>query len=351
MPVNAPDPATRGVATYLSEHPGLHDLDTIAQAAGTSASIAGKVLKKLVEATPQVVRVEGTGADRKWTWALPAQHGTAEEPKRESANFAAEKTSRTEQRGSGPRPNEQATAPTPPAEPTGSESGNAAPEPASADGTAAPQRDADQTIMHAARTLAAAQAPMSTADIAAAGFLSPKSLHLLTALRALAAGDLIDCSRPFAPDDPDCTWQWTGTDQTEFLHAAAEVMLEDAPDSATCPTCGTVKAIPGIAKDRKRGGNVRGDGKPRLGKDELAAMVKAWVAAPENAGETVKVGDVVRELRALHGDRISRHSHGSVSKALDKLTGPDPAHQDQSPLLTLESDSPITYRIRALPKG
>jgi hypothetical protein len=354
MAANATDPATRGIAKYLSEHPGLHDLDTIAQAASASKPIAGKVLKQLLDTTPPVIRAEGTGATKKWAWALPSASSGTDEPKNGTAiktdNADKKEEAKSDQHEAAPASTTKAPEPKPSAEPSGTGPRDPAASPAKADVPAAPARDADQTIMHAARTLAAAKEPVTTADIAAAGYLAPKSLHLLTALRALAAGGLIDCSKPFSPDDPDCTWQWTGTDPATFLSAAAKVELEDAPDSATCPTCGTVKTIPGIAKNRNRGGNVRGDGKPRLGKDELGDMVKAWVAAPENAGELVKVGDVERELRAVHGAKIAKHSYGSVSKALAKLTEFDPARKDQPALLTLESDKPVTYRIRDLPK-
>lgn len=352
MAANTTDPATRGIETYLSEHPGLHDLDTIAQAASTSTPVAGKVLKQLVDAKPPVVRVEGSGAARKWEWALPSPSSDTGKGKDANGSEPAapkKEGAPTDQPDPARAPAAKAKEPKPTAEPAAA--APSAPTGASTqpDGPASPERDADQVIMHAARTLAAATTPVATADIAAAGYLSPKSLHLLTALRALAAGGLIDCSKPFAPDDPACTWQWTGTDPATFLSAAAKVELADAPDSATCPTCGTVKAIPGIAKNRKRGGNVRSDGKPRLEKDELSGMVKAWVEAPDNAGELVKVGDVQRELRAIHKDKIAKHSYGSVSKALAKLTEFDPARKDQPPLLTLESDDPVAYRIRALP--
>jgi hypothetical protein len=343
MSSSKPDPAMRAIAAYLSEHPGAHDLDAIAAAASVSKPIAGKVLKHLVDARPSIVHLDEVDGKRTWAWTQTASSGAeaAPAPRGETSEPDATKGNQP------PAPDKGSRDSTKPETTANDRSSGGKVDPTTPDSP--PQRDADQVIMHAARTLATAKGPMTTAEIAAAGYLSAQSLHLLTALRALAFHSLVECSKPFEPDAPDCTWQWNGKEAMELLSKAATVDLGDAPDSQTCPTCGTAKAIPGIAKDRKRGGNLRLDGKTRLGNNELADMVKAWVEKPENAGKTIKPVQMGHELRKVHGDRVAKATYGSISKALAKLTEFDPAHKDQPPLLTLESDKPITYRIRELP--
>ncbi|MDA1359780.1 hypothetical protein O1R50_09110 [Glycomyces luteolus] len=346
MAVNTPDPATRAIATYLSEHPGPQGLDTISTAAGVSKPIAGKVLKQLVDTTPAVVRLDQSDPKHKtWAWALPAT-AESEEPAASQPADTGREPDPDKEKAAEPVEDSTKGAETPAADASVGTGSTDIDEPEDSD--SAPERDADQVIMHAARTLAAATEPITTAEIAAAGYLSARSLHLLTGLRALTFHGLIDCSKPFEPDASDCTWTWNGGDTAAFLAKAAAVDVADAPDAQVCPTCGNSKSIPGIAKDRKRGGNVRLDGKTKFANNELADMVKAWIEMPENAGKLVKVNDVIVGLRKVHGDRISKQSYGSVSKAMVKLTALDPAHKNRPALLTHESDKPVTYRIRSL---
>ena len=345
MAANTPDPATRAIITFLSENPGLHGLDAIAEAASVSKPIAGKVLRHLVDSNPPMVRLEQSDPKNKqWAWALSTpkepEAPAADQPSSTGTELAGDKAAVT------PEPVATKGDRTTKDEAASGDGNGGASSVASKAPDSPPEHDADQVIMHAARTLATSKNPTTTAEIAAAGYLSAKSLHLLTALRALAFHGLIECSKPFEPDAPDCTWQWNGKDAMELFSKAATVDLGDAPDSQTCPTCGTARAIPGIAKDRKRGGNVRLDGKTRLGNNELADLVKAWIEKPENAGELIKPIQLGHELRAVHGDRLAKATYGSISKAMAKLTEFDPAHKDRPPLLTLESDKPITYRIR-----
>ncbi|MEU5874231.1 hypothetical protein AB0A73_22075 [Glycomyces sp. NPDC047369] len=332
MAAKQPDPATRKIADFLNTHPGGHDLDAIAQGTGVSKQLAGKILKQLADTTPPVLRVNGADTAREWTWILPAPAA--------GETAAAENTN---------RPTAAPTAPAAPATGTraGTEPDTSAPDASADDQATEPEaRDADQMVMHAARTLAGATGPLTTAEIAAAGYVSATSLHLLTALRALAHQGLIECSRPFDPQSSECTWTWTGTEPAALLDQAAHVQPVDAPDQVACPECGTVKAIPGMPKDRRAGSNLRGNGTSKLVKNQLSGLVREFLEQPDNAGESYKIAEVVRELRVLHGDLVSKHSYGSVSKAMAKLT--EPPGKDQVALLTLESEAPLTYRVRDL---
>ncbi|WP_335989863.1 hypothetical protein [Glycomyces sp. MUSA5-2] len=333
MAAKQPDPATRKIAEFLSTNPGVHGLDAIAQGTGVSKQLAGKILNQLATATPPVLRVDGTGTAREWTWILPAPAAGGTEAAKD--------------------PNRPTAAPAAPAAPSHVSTGAdtdpdaSAPDASADDQETEPEvRDADQMVMHAARTLAGATGPLSTAEIAAAGYVSATSLHLLTALRALAHQGLIECSRPFDPQSEECTWAWKGTDTADLLDQAAKVQPDDAPDQVACPECGTTKAIPGMPKGRKPGSGLRGNGTSKLAKDQLSGLVREFLEQPDNAGESYKIGEVVRELRAQHGDLVSKHSYGSVSKVMAKLT--EPPGKDQVALLTLENEKPITYRVRDL---
>ncbi|MCD0444288.1 hypothetical protein LO763_11710 [Glycomyces sp. A-F 0318] len=209
----------------------------------------------------------------------------------------------------------------------------------------------DPMVMLMARVLAEAAMPLTTRQVAEAAYMPMGTREVLTALRALAASELADCSKPFAPDEADCTWQRReGMEPGEFMNLARAVPMHAAPDQVTCPTCHHVRPIAGISRPRKRGGNLRADGSRKLAPGGLKRLAEEWLRRPENAGEVIAVGQLKRELRREHGDLVSDTSYGALRQLMeDQFSRPDPTDEDQRPLLVLEEGvTPISFRIRNL---
>jgi len=209
----------------------------------------------------------------------------------------------------------------------------------------------DPMVMYMARALADATGPLTTRQVAEAAYMPMGTREVLTALRALAASGLAVCSKPFAPTDEDCTWLGRQDVDTEsFMRAARGVSMSAAPDRVTCPTCGHSAAIPGVTKPRKRGGDLRSDGSRKLPAGGLKRLAKEWLTREENAGEQVTPGQLKRELRAEHGDQVSRNCDGALRQLMaDQFTKADPTEADKRPLLVEEDGvTPLTYRIRDL---
>lgn len=209
----------------------------------------------------------------------------------------------------------------------------------------------DPMVMLMARVLAEAAEPLTTRQVAEAAYMPMGTREVLTALRALAASGLAVCSKPFSPIDEDCTWQrQAGLEPDAFMRSARGVPMSAAPDKVTCPTCGHSAAIPGVTKPRKRNSDLRSDGSRKLPAGGLKRLAKEWLAREENAGEQVTPGQLKRELRAEHGDQVSRNCDGALRQLMaDQFTKEDPSDADKRPLLVEEEGvTPLTYRIRDL---
>jgi hypothetical protein len=209
----------------------------------------------------------------------------------------------------------------------------------------------DPMVMLMARVLAEAAEPLTTRQVAEAAYMPMGTREVLTALRALAASGLAVCSKPFAPSDEDCTWQrQAGLEPDAFMRSARGVPMSAAPDKVTCPTCGHSAVIPGVTKPRKRNSDLRSDGSRKLPAGGLKRLAKEWLAREENAGEQVTPGQLKRELRAEHGDQVSKSCDGALRQLMaDQFTKEDPSDTDKRPLLVEEEGvTPLTYRIRDL---
>ncbi|MCC3762580.1 hypothetical protein K3N28_05790 [Glycomyces sp. TRM65418] len=209
----------------------------------------------------------------------------------------------------------------------------------------------DPMVMLMARVLAEATKPLSTRQVAEAAYMPMGTREVLTALRALTASGLAVCSKPFAPTDEDCSWQRNaGLEPDAFMRSARGVPMAAAPDRVTCPICGHSAVIPGVTRPRKRGGDLRSDGSRKLPAGGLKRLAREWLIREENAGDLITPGQLKRELRAEHGDQVSRNCDGALRQLMaDQFTKADPADADKRPLLVEEEGiTPLTYRIRDL---
>ncbi|GAB4001350.1 hypothetical protein GCM10029992_36580 [Glycomyces albus] len=346
------------IATFLYEHPGLHDLDAVKAATGLAGPMAGRALANLVDS--KAVALDDNGGSNQWAWAEhlgtdtddqdedranaagdkddPTDSDSQAEPQQRDGDTAAPDTEPEETETAAEIEKEDAESTT---EAAGAESAPVAIPPA--------LLDPDPMVMLMARVLAEAPDPLTTREVAEAAYMPMGTREVLTALRALDAQSLAVCSKPFAPDEEDCTWQrQTDLDADAFMRQARTVPMNAAPDKVTCPTCGGIRAIPGVTKPRKRGGDLRSDGSRKLPAGGLKKLAKEWLTKPENAGESVTPGQLKRELKADHGDLIGRNCDGALRQLMaDQFTKEDPTDEDKRPLLVLaEGVTPITYRIR-----
>lgn len=209
----------------------------------------------------------------------------------------------------------------------------------------------DPMVMLMARVLAEAAEPLTTRQVAEAAYMPMGTREVLTALRALAASGLADCSKPFAPSDEDCTWQRaSGLEPDAFMRSARGVPMSAAPDHVTCPTCGHRAAIPGVAKPRKRNSDLRSDGTRKLPPGGLKRLAKEWLSKPEHAGILITPGQLKKALIKEHGSKINPNCDGALRQLMaDQFTKKDPADTDERPLLVEEEGvKPLTYSIRDL---
>lgn len=343
--------AIAAIATFLGDNAGLHDLEAIKSATGIDGRLAGRVLADLVR-SGAVVLDQTEEVNR---WALPPLGGEIDTTASVQAN--AQNTDAAGGTTAGANDEKDGAAGTGAAEPEAEsdavveaeidEEVKDHTESTTGTGPVKPL-DPDPMVMLIAHIMAEGPTALSTREVAEAAYMPLGSREVLTALRALAEHNLITCTKPFAPDDEDCQWQCQeGLSYGELMPLARAVAISDAPDAVTCPTCGTVKAIAGVSKRRKRGGDLRADGTRKLPPGGLKRLVKVWLERTENAGEEITPGQLTRELRAEHGDQISKHAYGAVSQSMEKFTEEDPAESDKRPLLVLVNDSPVTYRIRS----
>ncbi|MEU6858496.1 hypothetical protein AB0B28_06445 [Glycomyces sp. NPDC046736] len=399
--------AMEQVGTLLHEQPGFHDLEAITTATGLSPQMAGRVLATLVDSGAVAVD-DSEGVDR-WCWTQHLESETGQANDKDTATEAegnGENVAPEEEADTTVPASSDATAAVRDGEDHWAESAadeaesaegvpDQEPEfnsdavvdrlesdPGEAGGRAGDDQGAAETdgggkaedserepadgagvtiqtvlleydpmIMLMARVLAEATEPLTTRQVAEAAYMPMGTREVLTALRALNACELVDCSKPFAPDEEDCTWQRRGElVSEEFMSQARGVSMSAAPDRVVCPTCRHVRPIAGVSRPRKRNSDLRADGSRRLPPGALKKFAEEWLRRPENAGEVVSVGQLKRELRQEHGNQISETSYGALRQLLEEqFSKPDPTDATERPLVVLEEGvSPISFRIRDL---
>jgi hypothetical protein len=382
--------ATREVADFFTRNQGEYDLEAVIFGAEITKAQANRALSTLVK--DGKVKVTGTGADRRWSKATAPEAGddqasetaplTPRGDESEDDRQAAGQAEGVDSEDSGAAPPAESEAAESPAgteesedEPTdGGPGDDSADQQDERDGEfdkedresekseddgeesaepptlpVEPLPDPDPQILHVTRTIADIGEPFDTQTLCNRAYLPTKRRLVTNILRALAQHGLVECSRPFAPDADDATWELVY--DGDLMDAAIRVQMGDAPDRLTCESCGQTKTFGGAPRPRTAGIGVRNDGRTYLAPGELTGYVIDWVTDPQNTGEEFTVRQITKELASAHPGKVSDNADGAIKNALDKMLRPDHRRlrfNDRALVALVREIGPRTYRALGL---